>query len=153
MARASAADAAETARRILETAASHFAAQGYGAASVDEIARASAVTRGAVYHHYTSKPLLFAAVAAEQQRIVADAIVTATAESTPDTALRDGSHAFLDAITRGAASRVLLIDGPAVLGCAHARRGVDVGRRACGRRDVSVRRSRLRRADLRLCGL
>ncbi|WP_256934773.1 TetR family transcriptional regulator [Microbacterium sp. BF1] len=81
MARASAADAAETARRILETAASHFAAQGYGAASVDEIARASAVTRGAVYHHYTSKPLLFAAVAAEQQRIVADAIVTATADT------------------------------------------------------------------------
>lgn len=122
MARASAADAAETARRILETAASHFAAQGYGAASVDEIARASAVTRGAVYHHYTSKPLLFAAVAAEQQRIVADAIVTATAESTPDTALRDGSHAFLDAITRGTASRVLLIDGPAVLGWEEWRR-------------------------------
>ncbi len=139
MARASAADAAETARRILETAASHFAAQGYGAASVDEIARASAVTRGAVYHHYTSKPLLFAAVTAEQQRIVADAIVTATADSTPDTALRDGSHAFLDAITRGAASRVLLIDGPAVLGWEEwrptRRRGTGAGaaHRSCAR--------------------
>ncbi|MFB8189775.1 TetR/AcrR family transcriptional regulator [Microbacterium sp. NPDC055988] len=116
MPRASAADAAETARRILDVATVHFAEHGYAAASVDEIAQAAGVTRGAVYHHYSSKPLLFAAVAAEQQRIVAVAIVTAITDSTPDTALRGGSHAFLDAITRGAASRVLLVDGPAVLG-------------------------------------
>ncbi|WP_292761958.1 TetR/AcrR family transcriptional regulator [Microbacterium sp. UBA3486] len=116
MPRASAADAAETARRILETATTHFAAHGYATASVDEIARLAGVTRGAVYHHYTSKPLLFRDVAAAQQQSVADAIRDATEDSAPDAALRDGSHAFLDAITRGAASRVLLVDGPAVLG-------------------------------------
>lgn len=115
MPRASAADAAETARRILEVAGAHFAEHGYAAASVDDIARAADVTRGAVYHHYTSKPRLFAAVAAAQQQRLADAIVAATESSTPDAALRDGSHAFLDAITRGAAARVLLVDGPAVL--------------------------------------
>lgn len=115
MPRASAADAAATARRILEVAGAHFAEHGYAAASVDEIARAAQVTRGAVYHHYTSKPLLFAAVASAQQGLVADAIMSATADSAPDAALRDGSHAFLDAITRGAAARVLLVDGPAVL--------------------------------------
>ncbi len=115
MPRASAADAAETARRILDVGSAHFAEHGYAAASVDDIARAAGVTRGAVYHHYTSKPLLFAAVAAAQQQLLADAIVTATADSTPDAALRDGSHAFLDAITHGAAARVLLVDGPAVL--------------------------------------
>jgi AcrR family transcriptional regulator len=116
MPRSSAADAAETARRILDVATAHFAEHGYAAASVDEIAQAAGVTRGAVYHHYSSKPLLFAAVAAAQQEVVAGAIVSATADSTPGAALRDGSHAFLDAITRGAASRVLLVDGPAVLG-------------------------------------
>jgi AcrR family transcriptional regulator len=116
MPRASAADAAETAQRILDTATVHFAEHGYAAASVDELARAAGVTRGAVYHHYTSKPQLFAAVAAAQQQIVAEAIVQATATSTSDAALRDGSHAFLEAITRGAASRILLIDGPAALG-------------------------------------
>lgn len=115
MPRASAADAAATAGRILSTATSHFAEHGYAAASVDDIARAADVTRGAVYHHYTSKPLLFGAVAAAQQQLVADAIVAATAEGAPDTALHDGSHAFLDAITQGAAARVLLVDGPAVL--------------------------------------
>lgn len=116
MPRASAADAAETARRILDVAATHFAEQGYAAASVDEIAQAAQVTRGAVYHHYTSKPGLFTAVAAAQQQRIAEAIATTTAENDPRAALRDGSHAFLDAITRSAAARILLIDGPAVLG-------------------------------------
>ena len=54
MPRASAADAAETAHRILDVATAHFAEHGYAAASVDELARAAGVTRGAVYHHYTS---------------------------------------------------------------------------------------------------
>lgn len=115
MPRASAIDAAKTARRILDVATAHFAAHGYAAASVDEIARVAGVTRGAVYHHYSSKPRLFAAVAVEQQRQVADEIVAATRASDSNSALRDGSHAFLDAITRGAAARVLLVDGPAVL--------------------------------------
>lgn len=122
MARASAADAAETARRILEVATTHFAEHGYAAASVDELATAAGVTRGAVYHHYTSKPQLFAAVAAAQQELVTEAIVDATRDSDPDAALRDGSHAFLEAITQGAAARVLLVDGPAVLGWEQWRR-------------------------------
>ncbi|WP_217183051.1 TetR/AcrR family transcriptional regulator [Streptomyces sp. AC495_CC817] len=115
MPRASAADAAATAARILDIATARFAEHGYAAASVDEIAQASGVTRGAVYHHYSSKPGLFAAVASAQQHRIADDIITATAESTPASSLRDGSHAFLDAITRGAAARVLLVDGPSVL--------------------------------------
>ncbi|ALX66470.1 TetR/AcrR family transcriptional regulator [Microbacterium sp. XT11] len=115
MPRASAAEAAATARRILSVAAEHFSAHGYAAASVDDIARAADVTRGAVYHHYSSKPGLFAAVARAQQQEVADAIVAATEGSGPEPALRVGSHAFLDAITAGAAARVLLVDGPAVL--------------------------------------
>ncbi|WP_435743236.1 TetR/AcrR family transcriptional regulator [Microbacterium sp. PMB16] len=115
MPRASAADAAATAERILEVATSHFTEHGYAAASVDDIAQAAGVTRGAVYHHYTSKPLLFTAVAAAQQQRISDAILTATDDSDADAALRDGSHAFLDAITGGEAARVLLVDGPAVL--------------------------------------
>jgi AcrR family transcriptional regulator len=122
MPRASAADAAETARRILGAATGHFAEHGYTAASVDEIARTAGVTRGAVYHHYVSKPQLFAAVASAQQQHIADAIIAATAGSTPGTALRDGSHAFLDAITNRTAARILLIDGPAALGWEHWRR-------------------------------
>ena len=115
MPRASAADAAETARRILEVATTHFADHGFAAASVEEIARASGVTRGAIYHHYASKTGMFTAVAAALQQTVADAIAAAIEDSDPVDALRDGSHAFLDAITRGAAARILLVDGPSVL--------------------------------------
>lgn len=122
MPRASAADAAETARRVLEVARERFAADGFAAASVDDIARRARVTRGAVYHHYGSKPGLFRAVAERLQGEIA-ARVVAAAESEPDAAaqLRAGSHAFLDAITDDRAARVLLVDAPAVLGWAQWR--------------------------------
>lgn len=116
MPRASAADAAETARRILQIAGEQFTARGYAAASVDEIARAADVTRGAVYHHYTSKAGLFAAVVAHMQEEVARAVVDAAADAPPLEALKRGSHAFLDAITAGGRARVLLVDAPAALG-------------------------------------
>jgi AcrR family transcriptional regulator len=115
MPRASAADAAETARRILAVATMHFTDVGYAKASVDAVARAAGVTRGAVYHHYASKPGLFAAVAAARQQAVADAIVLATEGQMGADALRTGSHAFLDAITSDGSARILLIDGPAAL--------------------------------------
>ncbi len=115
MPRASVAEAAATARRILEVATRHFAAVGFAASSVDDIARGAAVTRGAVYHHFSSKSGLFTAVATAQQQSLAQSIVDATDGQDGETALRTGSHAFLDGITRDAAARVLLVDGPAVL--------------------------------------
>lgn len=121
MPRASAADAAATARRILEIATAHFSERGYAAASVDDIATAAGVTRGAVYHHYASKPGLFSAVAVAQQESITAAIIKATDGIEPQAALHTGSHAFLDAITQGAAARVLLIEGPAALSWAEWR--------------------------------
>ena len=117
MPRASAADAAETARRVLEAARERFAADGFAAASVDDIARSAGVTRGAVYHHYDGKLGLFRAVAERLQGELA-ARVVAEAEKQTDAAaqLRAGSHAFLDAITADRAARVLLVDAPAALG-------------------------------------
>jgi len=124
MARASAADAARTAQRILESATELFAARGFVEVSLDDVARAAGVTRGAVYHHYDNKTGLFTAVAARVQSDVAQAVVTAAAHAgaAPGDQLRAGSHAFLDAITRGAAVRILLIDAPAVIGWREWRR-------------------------------
>lgn len=124
MARASAADAARTAQRILESANELFAARGFAEVSLDDVARAAGVTRGAVYHHYDNKTGLFTAVAARVQSDVAQAVVTAAAHAgaAPGDQLRAGSHAFLDAITRGAAVRILLIDAPAVIGWQEWRR-------------------------------
>ncbi|MGO1398610.1 MAG: TetR/AcrR family transcriptional regulator [Brevibacterium yomogidense] len=118
MARASAADAARTAHDIIDSASELFAAHGFADVSVDDVARAAGVTRGAVYHHYRNKAGLFGAVASTLQRQVAGAVV-ATAESAgenPGEQLLAGCHAFIDAITAGPATRILLIDGPAVVG-------------------------------------
>lgn len=115
MARTTAAHAAATAQRVREVATAHFAERGYAAASVDDIATAAGVTRGAVYHHYVSKPGLFEAVAEALQLRVADAIAAAAEASDPAVALRSGSHAFLDAITETGTARILLVDAPAVL--------------------------------------
>lgn len=119
MPRASAADAARTARRVLEIACDRFTEQGFAAASVDDIARRAGVTRGAVYHHYASKHGLLRAVAAHLQSVVADRVVAAADRETDAAAqLRAGSHAFLDAITDDGAARVLLADAPSALGWA-----------------------------------
>jgi AcrR family transcriptional regulator len=122
--RASAADAARTAQDILVSATDLLAARGFAAVSLDDVAGAAGVTRGAVYHHYGSKAGLFQAVAARLQAEVADAVVVAAegAGADPLEQLRAGCHAFLDAITAGPAVRVLLIDAPAVFGWEQWRR-------------------------------
>ena len=118
MPRASAADAARTAQDILVSATDLLAARGFAAVSLDDVAGAAGVTRGAVYHHYRSKAGLFRAVAARLQSKVAGAVVAAAegAGADPYEQLRAGCHAFLDAITAAPAVRVLLIDAPAVFG-------------------------------------
>lgn len=123
MPRASAAAAAETSRQVLDVATEMFSSRGYSAVSLDDVATASGVTRGAVYHHYGSKAGLFRAVAARLQSSVAESVVAA-AESqgdNPRDQLSTGCHAFIDAITQGPAVRVLLIDAPAVFGWAEWR--------------------------------
>src|SRR6266481_8753367 len=65
-----------TRRAVLDAARALFGRQGYAQTSVDEIADAARVTKGAVYHHFTGKEALFRAVYAEveaeaQARVVA----------------------------------------------------------------------------------
>lgn len=117
MPRATAAAAAETARRLVEIAADLFAERGYAAVALDDVAVAGGVTRGAVYHHYGSKAGLFRAVTAHlQQEVAATLVAAAEAADGPLDRLCAGSHAFLDAITEPRTVRILLVDAPAVIG-------------------------------------
>ncbi|MFD4368221.1 TetR/AcrR family transcriptional regulator [Rhodococcus sp. NPDC058521] len=124
MPRASAAHAAQTAQSVLGSATDLFASQGFVDVSLDDVATAVGVTRGAVYHHYRSKAGLFGAVVDRLQSQVAAAVVAAAKEAgpLPSDQLRAGSHAFLDAITSGTAARILLIDAPSVVGWQEWRR-------------------------------
>ena len=92
--------------------------------SLDDVARAANVTRGAVYHHYGSRTGLFAAVAEHVQSQVSQAVVAAAvgAGDDPFARLRAGSHAFLDAVTAPGVVQVLLVDAPALIGWQRWRR-------------------------------
>ena len=51
-----------TRERILDAALEVFARKGYHRASVDDIVRASATSKGAVYHHFRTKEAVFLAL-------------------------------------------------------------------------------------------
>jgi AcrR family transcriptional regulator len=104
---------------LIEAARRLFATRGYAGVGTEEIVRAAGVTRGALYHHFDGKRELFEAVyeqleAELAQRIAAGAL-EANAES-PLEAMRAGAEMFLRACTEPEAQRIVLLDGPSVLG-------------------------------------
>jgi AcrR family transcriptional regulator len=102
---------------LVASARALFAERGYSAVSIEEIVRRARVTRGALYHHFDDKADLFRAVFESVQRDLAQRLMEA-AGSQPDPArhLEVGCHAFLDACTEPDVQRIVLLDGPAVLG-------------------------------------
>jgi len=109
--------AERTRAKIVASARRLFAEQGYFSTGTTEIVReAGAGTRGALYHHFTDKEALFAAVLEELEADLAVRVgVTVTGETGFDR-LRQALVGFLDASLDPEVARVLLIDGPAVLG-------------------------------------
>ncbi|GAA0925335.1 TetR/AcrR family transcriptional regulator [Pseudonocardia zijingensis] len=95
-----------------------FATRGYAAVGLAEIVREAGVTKGALYHHFEGgKTDLFRAVLAQVQDEVGRTVATtAGAETDPWDRLLAGCRAFLTASTDHAVRRIMLLDGPAVLG-------------------------------------
>lgn len=93
-----------------------FVAKGYFDTGTEEIVREAEVTRGALYHHFADKKALFLAVF---EAVEDDLLASAAGTSRPADALGRLQMAllgFLDASLTPEVQRVLLIDGPAVLG-------------------------------------
>src|ERR1700744_1754748 len=106
-----------TRRAVLDAARSSFARKGYAQTSVDEIAAAARVTKGAVYHHFASKDALFRAVHDEvEAEAQARTAAAAIPEGTPIDQLVAQVSAYLDVALDPEIQRITLIDGPAVLG-------------------------------------
>jgi len=108
-----------TRQRLIAAARTMFAERGYAGVGTEQIVQAAGVTRGALYHQFRDKADLFAAVAETAQAEVAHRI-TSGAETDgpvdPMTALYAGVRRFLEACSDPAVERILLLDGPAVLG-------------------------------------
>ncbi|MCX5205636.1 TetR/AcrR family transcriptional regulator [Streptomyces sp. NBC_00237] len=107
----------QTRQTLLRESRRLFATLGYGAVGLAEIVRAGGVTKGALYHHFPSKAALFRAVLEEAQQEVSEHIAaTADAHAGAWDQLTSGCQAFLSASTDPDLQRILLVDGPAVLG-------------------------------------
>ena len=102
---------------MLAAARASFGSKGYTRTSVEEIAAAARVTKGAVYHHFAGKEALFRAVHAE---VEAEALARAFAARDPRRSPIDQIVAmvngYLDAALDEEIRRITLIDGPALLG-------------------------------------
>ena len=108
-----------TRQRLIAAARTLFADRGYAGVGTEEIVQAAGVTRGALYHQFRDKAALFAAVAEAIQADIAQRITTgAQADAPVDsmTALHAGVRRFLEACADPTVERILLVDGPAVLG-------------------------------------
>lgn len=103
-----------------------FARRGFAAVSAEEIVAAARLTRGALYHHFEGKEGLFHAVVSDAMcEVHARLARAASASRSPLEALELGIQSFLKACTEPEFHRVLLIDGPAVLGW-HVWRALDL---------------------------
>jgi len=73
-------EAAQTRQELLDAALQVFSQQGYQAARLQDIARASGVTRGAIYHHFGGKAELFNTLMDEASAQESGAVEAAIAE-------------------------------------------------------------------------
>lgn len=101
---------------LLDAARRMFAQKGYAAASTPEIVAASGVTRGALYHHFADKEALFRAVVVAEYEAVAAEVAETPSDQDALSALMAGSRRYLEAMRRDGRIRIMLVDGPAVLG-------------------------------------
>jgi AcrR family transcriptional regulator len=108
---------------ILAGARTLFAERGFEATSIDDIALAAGVTKGAVYHHFASKEAVFIQVLDAVHRDVANAPAPAHigAIADPIDMMAAGLLEYLKAVCEPPTKRILLIDGPVVIGWARWR--------------------------------
>jgi len=101
---------------LLAEATALFAERGYARTSLEDVAAASAVTRGAVYHHFASKQALFEAVLdAQEEQATAAVLAAATAEDPWDAAML-ALDAFLEQCCDPRYGRLIWVEGPTALG-------------------------------------
>lgn len=107
----------ETRAKLVRAARKAFAAKGYAAASMDDLTAEVGLTRGALYHNFGDKKGLLQAVI---DQIDAEMMVQLRAvqdrAETPWAGLMDESVAYMEMALEPEIQRVMLLDGPAVLG-------------------------------------
>ena len=110
---------AQTRAALISAARRLFGAEGFAEVGAERITREAGMTRGALYHQFAGKTDLFAAVLDQVEAEIAQRVAGAVAGLDPaDTTgmLLAGADAWLDASSEPDLQRIVLLDGPSVLG-------------------------------------
>ncbi|MDJ0638289.1 MAG: helix-turn-helix domain-containing protein [Paracoccaceae bacterium] len=115
--RSNAARTEATRGALIAAARTLFVEKGYAETSTPEIVKSAGITRGALYHHFADKADLFRAVLRKEfEAVEAEINASAKASESAIDALLDGGRGYLDAMRAPGRVRLMLLDGPAVLG-------------------------------------
>lgn len=108
---------ASTKRALVDVARELFTEQGYASTSLDAIVAGARVTKGALYHHFSGKQALFEAVF-EKVEADASARIRKAIRTTRDPWEKAtlGLREFLDVVQQAEYSRIVIQEGPVVLG-------------------------------------
>ena len=107
----------ETRRKLIQAARKAFAEKGYTAASMDDITASVGLTRGALYHTFVDKKGLLMAVVDQIDTEMASRAhaLAGEAASLWDGLVAEGV-AYIEMALNPEVQRIVLLDGPAVLG-------------------------------------
>ena len=107
----------QTREKLLAAGREAFARHGYHEASMDQLTADVGLTRGALYHHFGSKRGLFEAVVEQIDTEMASRLRDALQHATDKRqALLDEGVAYIKLALEPEFQRIVLRDGPAVLG-------------------------------------
>jgi len=107
---------ATTRAALVAAAREIFGRKGFTDTSLDEVVAQAGVTKGALYHHFSGKEDLFAAVYEQMSHDVSDAVVAEFLRPDPWEALLIGCDLWIDAHLDPAVQRIAMRDARAVLG-------------------------------------
>lgn len=108
---------AETRAKLVAAARQAFGTVGFADASMDDFTAAAGLTRGALYHHFGDKEGLLRAVIAEiDAEMVARLTQISRSAPTRWQGFVDENIAYIEMAREPEIQRIMLRDGPAVLG-------------------------------------
>ncbi|EKF19888.1 TetR/AcrR family transcriptional regulator [Nitratireductor pacificus] len=108
---------AETRAKLVSAARQAFGTVGYAAASMDDFTAEAGLTRGALYHHFGGKEGLLRAVIAEVDAEMSERLNSISAShEDPWRGFVAECVAYIEMALEPEIQRIMLLDGPAVLG-------------------------------------
>jgi AcrR family transcriptional regulator len=120
MGRRSKSDAEDTRERLIGAARARFTQDGYADTSINDICEDLGITKGALFHHFKSKQDLFAEIwqrlQVEMDAEAREAAVAARSRTDPYSAFLAGCRIYLKYAARPEYQKIVLVDGPSVIG-------------------------------------